>query len=114
MGNLQQAKELLHSMTRAEKAQLLQWVASELSDIFPGIEKTPGVCGGVARVAGTRIPVWSLVQAREMGYSTERLLFEYPTLRNSDLQNVWDYYEAHLEEIKDQIRENELSAAVEA
>ncbi len=107
MGNLQQAKDLLHSMTRAEKAQLLQWVASELSDIYPGIEKTPGVCGGVARVAGTRIPVWSLVQARKLGYSTERLLYEYPTLRASDLQNAWDYFEVHAEEINAQIEENE-------
>ncbi len=108
MGNLQQAKELLHTMTREEKAQLLQWVASELSDIFPGIEKTPGVCGGSARVTGTRIPVWSLVQAREMGYSDERLLYEYPTLRASDLQNVWTYFDAHSEEISTEIQENEI------
>ena len=107
MGNLQQAKELLHTLTRAEKAQLLQWVANELSDIFPGIEKSPGICGGSARVAGTRIPVWSLVQAREMGYSDERLLYEYPTLRASDLQNVWVYFEAHTMEITSQIQENE-------
>ena len=107
MSNLQQAKELLHAMTRAEKAQVLQWVANELSDIFPGIEKTPGICGGAARVSGTRLPVWSLVQARQMGYSDERLLHEYPTLRASDLQNVWDYFEAHEEEIEAQIFENE-------
>jgi Protein of unknown function (DUF433) len=31
---------------------------------FATIEKTPGVCGGAARVAGTRIPVWQLVEAR--------------------------------------------------
>ena len=107
MSNLQQAKELLHAMTRAEKAQVLQWVANELSDIFPGIEKTPGICGGAARVSGTRLPVWSLVQARQMGYSDERLLHEYPTLRSSDLKNVWDYFEAHEEEIGGQIFENE-------
>ena len=107
MSNLQQAKELLHTMTRAEKAQVLQWVANELSDIFPGIEKTPGICGGAARVSGTRIPVWSLVQARQLGYSDERLLYEYPTLRASDLQNVWAYFEAHEEEIEGQIFENE-------
>ena len=107
MSNLQQAKELLHTMTRAEKAQVLQWVANELSDIFPGIEKTPGICGGVARVSGTRLPVWSLVQARQMGYSDERLLGEYPTLRTSDLQNVWAYFEAHTEEVEAQILENE-------
>ena len=107
MSNLQQSKELLHTMTRAEKAQVLQWVANELSDIFPGIEKTPGICGGVARVSGTRLPVWSLVQARQMGYSDDRLLGEYPPLRTSDLQNVWAYFEARAEEIEAQIFENE-------
>ena len=34
---------------------------------YPTIEKTTGVCGGAARVAGTRIPVWQLVAAREAG-----------------------------------------------
>ncbi len=107
MSNLQQAKELVQEMTRVEKAQLLQWVAGELAESFPGIQKTPGICGGDARIAGTRIPVWSLVQAREMGYSEERLLFEYPSLRASDLQNAWEYYAANHEEIDAQIFENE-------
>ena len=107
MSNLQKAKELLHLMTRAEKAQVLQWVANDLSDIFPGIEKTPGICGGVARVAGTRIPVWSLVQARQMGYSDERLLSEYPTLRASDLINAWAYFQEHINDIETQILEND-------
>src|SRR5262249_37719114 len=31
-----------------------------------GIEKTAGVCGGSARIAGTRIPVWQLVEARNL------------------------------------------------
>lgn len=107
MSNLLQAKELLHTLTRAEKAQLLQWVANELTGIFPGIEASPGICGGKARIAGTRIPVWSLVQARALGYSEDRLLYEYPTLRSSDLANAWDYFETHKEEIEAQIQENE-------
>ncbi|NEO64576.1 MAG: DUF433 domain-containing protein, partial [Moorea sp. SIO4G2] len=39
------------------------------SNIWTGIEKTPGVCGGDARIANTRIPVWVLVQARNLGSS---------------------------------------------
>ena len=31
------------------------------------IQKTPGVCGGDARVRTTRIPVWLLVLSRRMG-----------------------------------------------
>src|SRR5690348_4394132 len=41
---------------------------------IPGIEKAENVCGGSARIAGTRIPVWQLVEAREMGASEAQLL----------------------------------------
>jgi uncharacterized protein (DUF433 family) len=109
MNNLLQAKELIFSMSRAEKAQILQWIANELSDIFPGIEKTTAICGGKARVAGTRIPVWSIVEAQKMGYSDDRILYEYPTLRASDLVNIWNYFEARKTEIEAEIKENELA-----
>ena len=46
VNTLQKAEKLLISMTRAEKAQLLQWVARDLGDAFPGIESNPGICGG--------------------------------------------------------------------
>ena len=49
MTTLEKAEALLPEMTEIEKAQLLQWVAAELSGIFPGIEKTTGVRGGDAR-----------------------------------------------------------------
>ena len=57
MNALREAEKVLSSMTRAEKAQLLQWVVSDLGDSFPGIESTPDVCGGEARIIRTRIPV---------------------------------------------------------
>lgn len=34
-----------------------------------GVEATPGVCGGSACIAGTRIPVWLLEQGRRLGMS---------------------------------------------
>lgn len=43
---LTEAQSLLSRLTRAEKAQLLQWVVSDLGEAFPGIESKPGVCGG--------------------------------------------------------------------
>jgi hypothetical protein len=55
-------------MTRAEKARVLQWVVRDLGDDFPGIEKTPSVCGGEATIVRTRIPVWVLEQARRYQY----------------------------------------------
>ena len=56
MDTLKEAEKLLCSMTRAEKAQLLQRVVSDLGNAFPGIESTTGVCGE-PRVSVTRIPV---------------------------------------------------------
>ncbi len=94
-------------MTRAEKAQLLQWVASDLGDAFPGIETAPGICGGEARIVRTRIPVWVLEQARRLGVNEADLLRSYPTLRAEDLVHAWAYTRAHREEIERQIRENE-------
>src|SRR5687768_13775784 len=58
MGISQEMERLLAAMTRAEKAQLLQWVVRDLGDAFPGIESTPGICGSAACVVRTRIPVW--------------------------------------------------------
>lgn len=107
MRPLQEVEKLLPSMTRGEKAQLLQWVARDLGDAFPGIESTPGVCGGEPCIIRTRIPVWVLEQARRLGTKEADLLRCYPTLRAEDLSNAWAYVRSHLKEIEQQIHENE-------
>jgi uncharacterized protein (DUF433 family) len=94
-------------MTRAEKAQLLQWVVRDVGDAFPGIESMPGVCGGEACIVRTRIPVWVLEQARRLGSSEADLLRCYPTLRAEDLANAWAYVRSHREEMEQEILENE-------
>jgi uncharacterized protein (DUF433 family) len=86
---------------------MLQWVARDLGDAFPGIESDPAVCGGEPCIVRTRIPVWVLVQARRLGVSEADLLRAYPTLRAEDLANAWAYFRAHRDEIEQQIRENE-------
>ena len=107
MDTLREAEKLLSSMTPAEKAQLLQWVVSDLSNAFPGIESTTGVCGGEPRVSGIRIPVWVLEQARRQGVTDADLLRSYPTLGAEDLAHAWTYARARREGIERQIRENE-------
>lgn len=72
-----------------------------------GVESSPGVCGGDACVAGTRIPVWSLEQGRRLGFSDDELLVNYPTLRRGDLPAAWEYVKTHTAEIEQAIRENE-------
>lgn len=106
---LQQIEHLLTSLTRAEKAQLLQWVARDIGEAFPGIESSPDVCGGEPCVVRTRIPVWLLVQAKRLGTSEAELLRSYPTLRAEDLANAWAYARAHQEEIDGQIIANEAA-----
>ena len=109
MSALQDAERLLSDMTRAEKAQLLQAVARDLGDAYPGIESTPGISGGEPCIVRTRIPVWVLEQARRLGTSEADLLRAYPTLRAEDLVNAWAYARAHRSEIDQQIRENEAA-----
>ena len=107
MSTIQQAEKLISEMTRAEKAQLLQWVVRDLGDAFPGIESNPRVSGGEPCIVRTRIPVWILEQARRLGTSEADLLRCYPTLRAEDLANAWAYVRVHRDEIDQQIGENE-------
>ena len=109
MGALEDIEKLLGSMTRAEKARLLQAVVRDLGDAYPGIEVTPGVSGGEPCIVRTRIPVWVLEQARRLGTSEADLLRCYPTLRAEDLVNAWGYARAHRDEITRQIEENEAA-----
>ena len=83
----------------------------EILRSFPGtgIEVTPGVCGGSARIAGTRIPVWTLVEARNLGASEAQALIDYPSLSASDLVNAWAFAKDHAAEIAARIRSNAVA-----
>jgi uncharacterized protein (DUF433 family) len=107
MSKLEEAETVVAGLSPAERAQLLQSLARDLGDAFPGVESNPRVCGGEACIARTRIPVWVLEQARRLGTSEADLLRSYPTLRAADLVNAWGYVRRNREEIDEQIRENE-------
>ena len=109
MSALGKVEALLGDLSRAEKMQLLRMVVQDLDEAFPGIESTPGVCGGEPCIVRTRIPVWVLEQARRLGTSEEDLLRSYPNLRAADLANAWAYVRAHAHEIEEQIRDNEAA-----
>ena len=100
-------EKLLSDMSRAEMAELLQWIVRDLGDAFPGIESRPGVLGGAACISRTRIPVWLLEQARRLGTSEADLLRDYPTLTAQDLANAWAYVRSHRAEIEEGIEANE-------
>jgi uncharacterized protein (DUF433 family) len=63
------------------------------------IEKSPDVCGGDARIANTRVPVWLLVAYRQDGLKDRDILKMYPDLTQEDLSSAWWYYAEHREEI---------------
>ena len=109
MSILEETEKLLAHMTPGEKAQLLQKVVHDLGDAFPGIDSIPGVSGGEPCIVRSRIPVWILVQARELGTTEADLLRAYPTLRAEDLANAWAYHRKHKTEIDQQIAANESS-----
>ena len=106
---LEQTEKLLARLTRAEKAQVLQWVARDLGGAWAGVESRPEVSGGEACIVRTRIPVWLLVRARQLGTTEAELLRAYPALTAEDLTNAWAYYRSNREEIEAEIEANETA-----
>ena len=109
MKNSVEIERLLATLTRAEKAELLRWVVQDLGDIYAGIEKTPGICGGAACIVRTRIPVWLLENSRRLETPEAEILRAYPQLRAEDLANAWAYVRSHRNEIDGEIQENEAA-----
>lgn len=97
----------LLSLSPTDKVRAIQILARSLEENWQGIERTANVCGGDARIAKTRIPVWVLVQARNLGVGDRELLQDYPTLSANDLLNAWAYAASHEAEIDQAIREND-------
>jgi uncharacterized protein (DUF433 family) len=77
------------------------------SQISRRIEKTAGVSGGVACIARTRIPVWTLENYRRLGWTEATILENFTSLRTVDLANAWAYADAHVEELDQAIHTNE-------
>jgi len=71
------------------------------------IEKTPGVCGGSARVVRTRIPVWVIEGYRQLGLAPAEVLDLFPSLRAVDVEAALEYARVHPREIATEIAENE-------
>lgn len=106
---LQELQIQLHALTSAERADAIQILTQTLSSRSQGIAKTPGVVGGDACVANTRLPVWLFVSLRDQGASDAEILKAYPHLTAADLVNVWAYADAHPEEIAVALQEQEAA-----
>jgi len=107
MSLIKDAEKIIASMSTTERMEFLQFLIRYIGNIPMGIEINPKICGGEPCIVRTRIPVWLLVRARQLGTSDADLLRNYPTLGAEDLANAWTYYLYHQEEIDQQIAENE-------
>ena len=80
--SLEKIEVLIAQWTFDKKARLLNFLAQDLNRTYPGIEKTPNVCGGRACIIRTRIPVWTLVSYKKLGLSDAGLLDAYQVCGN--------------------------------
>jgi uncharacterized protein (DUF433 family) len=71
-----------------------------VSTTYPHIAKDPAVSGGQPVVAGTRIPVATLVRAHRLGMDFDEILVQYPSLSAADLHAALLYHLDHREEIE--------------
>src|SRR5713226_5787346 len=64
------------------------------------IEKTPGVCGGKARIAGHSIRVMDIVVWHEMrGYSADEIVAMFPGITLGDVHAALAYYFDNRQEV---------------
>jgi|SRR5205085_289041 len=72
------------------------------------ITRTPGVCGGKACIAGTRIRVMDIaIWYEHQGMTPDEIVDQFPTITLSDVHTALAYYYDHIEEIREDIRRND-------
>lgn len=76
------------------------------------IEKTPGICGGRPRIAGTRIRVQDVyVWYEREGKSADEIVSQHPQLKLADVHAALAYFWDHRDEILGQMRDDEAFVA---
>lgn len=75
------------------------------------VEKTPGICGGRACIAGHRIRVADVAIWHERrGYSPDEILQLFPGLKLADVHGALAYYFDHQAEMDAEIEGDEALA----
>lgn len=76
------------------------------------IVKTPGTCGGQARIAGTRIKVKHVYTwVEKMGLTPAQVVEEHPNLTRAAVHAALAYYWSHPDEIHKDIADEEALVA---
>ena len=102
----QELKQQILYLSSDEKYEIVKLI-QEKTNLWAGISKTPGVVGGDACIRNMRIPVWSLVEYRQMGANDDKILEAYPQLTSADLDNAWAYAKTFPTEIAQAIAVNQ-------
>ena len=69
------------------------------------IAKTPGVCGGRARIAGHRVRVLDIVAWSEhQGMTPDEIASSVPSVTLADIHAALAYYFDHVDEIQEEMR----------
>jgi uncharacterized protein (DUF433 family) len=73
------------------------------------IVKTPGICGGAARIDGVRLPVHSLISQIQNGATVDEILqgYEHFSLTRAQVYAALAYYYDHQAEIDQLLREDD-------
>ncbi len=109
MTKFQETLQFAKSLGPREKLDLLKAVFADTfvqESANEGIEKTVDVCGGSARIKNTRIPVWSIVEAKKMNFGDDRILASYPAISLIDIENALVYYARNRKEVELDLVEN--------
>jgi uncharacterized protein (DUF433 family) len=80
------------------------------AETYRYIVKTPGVCGGKARIENSRIAVHDVVGLLQNGETVDSVTRQLPGLTRAQVHECLSYYEDHLAEI-DYLVARQLAAA---
>lgn len=69
------------------------------AETYRYIVKTPGICGGKARLENTRIGVHDVVGLLQNGETVESVTRQLPGITRAQVYECLSYYEDHLAEI---------------
>ncbi len=74
-------------------------MATAKPTVYTYVTKTPGMCGGKARIEGTRIRVYNVASLHKEGATDEQIREAYPDLTPAHVHAALAYYYDNREEI---------------
>jgi len=78
------------------------------SSLVEHIVRTPGICGGKPRIAGSRLRVQDIVVWHEgHGLSPDEIVSQFPGITLADVYAALAYYHDHREAIRQDMRDAE-------